>query len=83
MNVNISIAPVWVAMEFSPVVDIIQIEGTVSQICYMWPSFYFMIKNGKLFVIVFLTVIFHKIRIKTYIKILRHRSLHMHVKNNL
>ena len=39
-------------------------EGTVSQIFYIAPSFYFMIKNGKLFVIVFLTFTHHFIKTK-------------------
>ena len=31
--------------------DNIHLEGTVSQIFYLGPSFYFMTKNGKLFAI--------------------------------
>ena len=52
-NLNISIVPVCVSMKFLPVVDNIQMEGTVSQIFDIGPSFYFMIKNGKHFVTVF------------------------------
>ena len=43
-------------MKFSRVVDNIQIEGTVSIYALDWPRFDFMIKNGNLYVIVFLTV---------------------------
>ena len=72
-------------MKFLPVVYNTQMEETVSQIFDIGPSFYFMIKNGKLLVIFFLTFIlhFHKMRTKTYIKILRHRSLHIYPKNKL
>ena len=42
-------------MQFLPVVDNTYMEGTVSQIFDIGPSFYFVIKNGKLFVIAFLT----------------------------
>ena len=46
-------------MQFSPVVDNIQIEGTLSQTFDIVPSIYLMIENGKLFVIIFLTFIFY------------------------
>ena len=49
-------------MKFSPVVNNTLMEGTVSQIFYIGPSFYFMIKNGKLFVIAFLTFSIHFIK---------------------
>ena len=49
-------------MNFLPVVDNTHMEGTVSQMCYIGPSFDFMIKNGKLFVIVFLTFTLHFIK---------------------
>ena len=62
MNVNISPTPVWISMKFLIVVDNIQMEGTVSQIFYIGLSFDFMIKNGKLFVIAFLTFIVHSIK---------------------
>ena len=42
-------------MKLSPVVNNTLMERTVSQIFYIGPSFYFIIKNGKLFVIFFLT----------------------------
>ena len=46
---------------FLPIVNNIQMKGTVSifDICL---SFYFMIKNGKLFVIVFMTFTLHFIK---------------------
>ena len=69
-------------MNFLPVVDNTHMEGTVSQIFDIGPSFYFMIKNGKLFVIVFdLYTSFHKMKNNTSIKILRHRSLHIYHEN--
>ena len=43
-------------------VDNTQMEGTVSQVLDKGPSFYFMIKNGKLFVIFLLTFILHFIK---------------------
>ena len=49
-------------MNFLPAVDNTQMEGTVSQIFYMGPSFDFMIKNGKLYAIAFLTFIVHFIK---------------------
>ena len=49
-------------MKFTPVVDNTLMEGSVSQIFYIGPSFYFMIKNGKLFVIFFLTISIHFIK---------------------
>ena len=49
-------------MKFLPVVDNTQMEETVSQIFDIGPSFYFMIKNGKLLVIFFLTFILHFIK---------------------
>ena len=45
-------------MKFLPAVDNTQMEGTVSQIFYIGSSFDFMIKNGKLYVIAFLTFLF-------------------------
>ena len=41
-------------MKILLIVDNTQMEGTVSQIFDIGPSFDFMIKNGKLFVIAFL-----------------------------
>ena len=55
LNVNISLTPVWISVKFLPVVNNSQMEGTVSQSCDIAPSFYLMVKNGKIFVIVFLT----------------------------
>ena len=49
-------------MKFLSVVDNTHMEGTVSQIFDIGPSFYFMIKNGKLSVIVFLTFTLHFIK---------------------
>ena len=46
-------------MKCIPVVDNSQIEATMSQIFYIAPSFYFMLKNGKHFVIAFLTFTLH------------------------
>ena len=43
-------------MEFLPVVDNIQMKGTVSQILDIGLSLYFMIKKTEVFVIVFLTL---------------------------
>ena len=64
MNVNISLIPRWISKILLPVVDNTQMEGTVSQILYIGPSFDFMIQNGKLFVIAFLTFIVHFIKLK-------------------
>ena len=55
LNLNISFVPVCASMKFLPVVDNIQMEGIISQIFYIGPSLYFMIKNRIFFVIVFLT----------------------------
>ena len=58
--------------------DNIHIEGTVSQIFYLGPCYNFMSKNGKILVILknkFST--FDKTKTRTYIKNLRHGSLHM------
>ena len=49
-------------MKYFLVVDIIQIEGIMSQIFDIGPSLYFMIKNGILFVIVYLTFILYFIK---------------------
>ena len=57
MNVNNSITPEWISVRFSPVVASTQMEGTVSQIFDIGPIFYFMIKNGKPFVMFFITFI--------------------------
>ena len=59
---NISLTPVWISMRLLPVGHNTQMEGTVSQIFDIAPSFYFMIKHGKLFVIVFLTFTLHFIK---------------------
>ena len=48
--------------EILPVVDNTQMEGTVSQVLYIGPSFDFMLKNGKLYVIAFLTFTVHFIK---------------------
>ena len=53
LNLNISFVPVCASMKFLSGVDNIQMEGMISQIFYIGPSLYFMIKNGKIFVIVF------------------------------
>ena len=61
----------------------IHVEGTVSQIFFPYHSFYFMSKNGQLFIL-FLNIFFlHfiKKRTRTYIKNLRHISLHSNVFN--
>ena len=52
-------------MKLLPLVHTIQMEGTVSQIFDIGHSFYFMIKNRKLFVVVFLTFTLHFIKCKT------------------
>ena len=49
-------------MKFLPVGNNTHREGTVSQIFDIGPSFDFMIKNGELFFIFFLTFIFHFIK---------------------
>ena len=51
MNLNISIVPVCASMTFLPVVDNIQIEGTVSQIFDIGPRYLMRIasKNFKYF----------------------------------
>ena len=49
-------------MRFLPFVDNTHMEGSVSQIFDIGPSFDFMIKNGKLFVIDFLTFTLHFIK---------------------
>ena len=59
---NISITPEWISVRLLPVVDSTQMEGTVSQIFDIGPSFYFMIKNGKLFVMFFITFILELIK---------------------
>ena len=46
-------------MKLLPVVDNRHMEGTVFQIFDIAPSFYFMIKNGELFVTSFLTFTLH------------------------
>ena len=51
-NVNISIDPLWTSMASLPAVDSIHMKGKASQIFAIVPSFYFVIKNGKLVVIV-------------------------------
>ena len=51
-------------MNFSLVVDNTQMEGKVSQIFDIGPSFDFMIKNGKLFVIAFWGITIHIIKLK-------------------
>ena len=51
-------------MKFLPVGHNIHSEGKVSEIFGIGPSFDFMIKNGKPFVIVFLTFTFHFIKWK-------------------
>ena len=65
-------------------VDNTQMEGIMSQNLYKGPSFHFMIKNGKRFVIVFFYIysLFHKVKNNTSIKILRHSFLHMYHENS-
>ena len=55
-------------------------EGTVSQIFHLGLCFHFMLKNGKIWVIFsnFIST-FHKTKIRTYIKNLRHGSLYLNV----
>ena len=40
------------ALKLSELVDNIHLEGTVSQVFDLGPTFYFMSKNGKLFTII-------------------------------
>ena len=59
----------------------------MSQIYYVGPRLDFMVKNGKLFVISFLVnkmiySSFHRMRTKTGIIILRHRSLLIDVRSD-
>ena len=58
-NVNIYPTPVWISVKLLPVINNSHMEGTVFQIFYIAPSFYFMIKNGKIVVIMFLTFTLH------------------------
>ena len=62
LKVYISLTLVWISTKFLPVVDNTQMEGTVSQIFDIAPRFYFMVKNGKLFVIDLLTFTLHLIK---------------------
>ena len=83
---DISIVSAYISMKFLPLIDNIHMERTVSQICAICSRFDFITKNGKLIVIFihfFLNIYcsFHKMRTKIYIKILRHRSLHIYHKN--
>ena len=65
-------------MNFLPVVNRIYMEGILSQIFYIGLGFYFVIKNGKLVVIIFLQFIQNsKMQTMILIKILRHNSLHI------
>ena len=48
LNVNISVTPSSSSIKCYPLVNNISIEGTLSQIFNLGPSFYFMIENGKL-----------------------------------
>ena len=41
-------------MQFEPIIDDIHMEGTVSQIFDIGPTFYLMIKKGETFCIFFL-----------------------------
>ena len=61
-NVIISIASVCLSLQFLPAVDNVHMEGAVSQIFDIGPTFYFMLKNKKLFVTIFLSVVFHVIK---------------------
>ena len=70
LNVHIFITSACMSIRFKPVIDNIQVEGTVSQIVYIGSSLYFIMKNGKLLVIIFhyfflhyLT--FHKMQTRT------------------
>ena len=59
----------------------IHLKGTMSQNFKIGPSFLFMSKNGKIFLLFFHNYFsrFHKIKSRTYIKNLRHGSLQMNV----
>ena len=79
---NIYPTPVWISVKLLPVINNSHMEGTVSQIFYIAPSFYFMIKNGKIVVIMFLTFTLH-FKKKSYINILRQYTMHIiYLKNN-
>ena len=66
-NLNISIVPVCISMKFVPVVDNIQMEGTVSQIFDIGPRFYFMIRETFCNCFFYIYSLFHKMKINTSI----------------
>ena len=49
LNMDISVTKNSILFKFSPCVDNIYMEGTLSQNVDIGPSFYFMTKNGELF----------------------------------
>ena len=53
LNVISSVIPAHTLLTFSVLVYITYMEGTVSQILVLGPSFHFMTKKGKLFEIIF------------------------------
>ena len=57
MNVNISLTPLWISVNVLPVVDNTHMHRNLSQTFDIAPRFDFMIKNGKLFVIIFFLVL--------------------------
>ena len=52
LNVIFSVIPAYTLLKCSVLVNDIYMEGTVSQILILGPSFYFMTKNRKLFDII-------------------------------
>ena len=86
LNSDFSVTIYVIEMILSVCAHKVPLEGSVSQNLNIGPSYYFMSKNGKLFVNFFQIYIFsistfHKIKTKTYIKILRHPSLHPDLMN--
>ena len=71
-------------MKFLPVVDNIQMEGTLPQILDIGPSFLFYDKTRETFCNCFFDIysLLHKMKINTAIKILRHYSLQIHHENS-
>ena len=64
LNVDISIVPVLISMKCLPVINNINMKGTVSQILFICSRFDFITKNGKHLIVICLTFILHFMKLE-------------------
>ena len=82
MNIDISVTIHVMKLTFSECDHKFLLEGSVFQIVYLGLSFYFIPKTGNFLYFFKMSIsTFDRIKTKTYINILRHATLKLHLMN--